>query len=87
MYNGRYRLTDLKTGKDIYPDMWTQVAAYKNLLVENGYPVDEVSIMNIPRADDEAFKHEMITPEKLQAHWEMFLHCREIYELRKKVKG
>lgn len=86
-YNGNYRLTDLKTGKDIYPEMWTQVAAYAQLLRENGYTVDEVSIMNIPRAEDEAFKHETITAEKLALHFELFLCCRKIYDLQKKVRG
>ena len=86
-YNGQYRLSDLKTGKDIYPDMWTQVAAYAQLLRENGLQVDEVSIINIPRAEDEAFKHETISPAKLALHWELFEHCREIYELNKKLRG
>lgn len=84
-YNGKYRLTDLKTGKDIYPEMWTQVAAYAQLLRENGHEVDDVSIMNIPRAEDEAFKHETIMPEKLELHWELFTHCLAIYELNKKI--
>ena len=87
LYNGAYRLTDLKTGKDIYPEMWTQVAAYRQLLIENGHPVDEVSIMNIPRAEDEAFKHETIDSGKMAVHWEIFQHCRAIYELNKQTGG
>ena len=80
IYEGKYRLTDIKTGKAIYPDMWTQVAGYWNLLIENGYPVDEVSIVNIPRAEDEQFKHEVISHNNLMLQWERFKLCREIYQ-------
>jgi len=48
-------LSDLKSGSGIYEDMIVQVAAYHNLLVENGYPVDRVRIINIPRSESENF--------------------------------
>ena len=84
-YNGKKRLTDLKTSKTIYPDQWTQVAGYWALALDNGLEVDEVSILNVPRAEDEEFLHPVIPMEKLRLHLERFKHSREIYELNKKL--
>jgi len=84
-YNGKKRLTDLKTSKTIYPDQWTQVAAYWGIMLDNGLEVDEVSILNIPRAEDEEFLHPVMAKEKLQLHLERFRHSRAIYDLNKSL--
>lgn len=84
-YNGKKRLTDLKTSKAIYPDQWTQVAGYWGIMIENGLEVDEVSILNIPRAEDEQFLHQVIERPNLELHLERFRHSRAIYDINKKV--
>ena len=82
--NGVWELIDLKTGKDIYEDHRYQLAAYKQLLIENGNPVDKCRIINIGRNEDEKFK-EMIF-EDTEKDFQIFLHCLNIYNLRKKTK-
>ncbi len=80
----RFRLTDLKTGKAIFPEMFAQVAGgYMPLLVENGYPVDEVEILNVPRIEDDAFDRQLIKPEKLPGYQEAFRILRRLYRLKK----
>ncbi len=86
IFDGKYRLSDIKTAKAIYPDQWTQVAGYWNLLKEQNLQVDEVSIINIPRAEDEQYIHAVIDPVLLNAHWRRFKLCREIYAVNKECK-
>lgn len=59
--DGLKELSDLKSGSGVYEDMIVQVAAYHNLLVENGYPVEIVRIINIPRSEDETFMDPEVT--------------------------
>lgn len=81
--NGRYTLIDLKTSKGIWPDMFTQVAAYCMLLRENGYQVDDVRILRIGRDESEGF--EDVKVPLLDLHWEKFLACLDIYNLNKQL--
>ena len=54
--DGVKTLLDVKTGKRIYWEALVQVAGgYKRLLEENGREVEQVTILNIPRTDDELF--------------------------------
>ncbi len=81
--NGKYTLVDLKTSKAIYDTHMIQLAAYKNLLEENGYKVEQVKILRIGRTDDEGF--EVRTQEDLTTEWELFKHLREVYRLKKQL--
>lgn len=85
-WDGILTLTDLKTGKGIYPEMYCQAIAYAEISKENGYPIEQVSILNVPRAEDEEFRHDFIKPEHYQVYKDIFLHCLEIYQLKKIVK-
>jgi hypothetical protein len=77
-------LIDFKTSKAIYPEMLHQLAAYKQLLEENGYPVKKARILRIGRDETEGF--EELLAGNLKLHWRIFKHCREIYELQKILK-
>lgn len=82
--DGVHTLLDFKTGKGVYQEAFYQVAAYKHLLVENGYfPVDAVKIIRIGKSADEGFE-ERATGD-LQNHWKVFLACQQIYELQKTI--
>ena len=81
--NGEYTLVDLKTSKAIYDTHMIQLAAYKNLLVENGYEVDQVKILRIGRTDDEGF--EVKTKKNLDVEWELFQNLRNVYRLKKQL--
>jgi len=82
--NGKYTLIDLKTSKAIYDTHFIQLAAYKNLLEENKYIVEQVMILRIGRTDDEGF--EVRKQNNLETEFELFKHLREVYELKKKLK-
>jgi len=85
--SGKFGLIDLKTGSGIYPEMIIQVAGgYANLLRESGYAVDFVKILNIPRSKTEGFMDKLIPPEVCRDALGVFVHCREIYNLKKLIK-
>ena len=79
-------LTDLKTGSGIYPEMKVQACAYADLLLDNGHLVESVSILNIPREEDERFEYCEIQSADWDIYAEAFRACRRIYDLKKKVK-
>lgn len=81
--DGEFWLLDFKTGKSIYPEMLIQLAAYRQLLVENGFPVSKAKILRIGRDETEGFEERTITNFVLQ--WELFQHCLEIYRLQKQI--
>lgn len=74
-------LVDFKTSKDIFPTAYVQVAAYRQLLVENGYIVDNVRILKIPAyAEQESFDEKQLL--HLEKYWTIFKHCLAIYKMR-----
>ena len=80
---GKRELIDLKTGKGIWPEHIYQVSALKILLEENGNSVDNVRVINIPRAEDEAFLEKVVTAAEWENGWQIFQHLLAIYNLRK----
>jgi len=81
--NGEMTLIDFKTCKAIYPEMICQLAAYKYLLEENGYPVKNSMILRVGRDENEGF--EIRRGGNLSDHWSIFAHCLGIYQLRQKI--
>jgi len=85
--NGKFGIIDLKTGSGVYPEMIVQVGGgYANLLRENGYLVEFVRILNIPRSKTEGFIDKLISPETCRYALQALIHCREIYNLQKLIK-
>jgi len=85
MLNDKPTLIDIKTsGSGIWPEMKHQVAAYKELLTENGYPVEDVMILRVGRSEDEGFEYASIG--NLDKHFELFKHCLAIYNIRKDLR-
>ncbi len=82
--NGKNTLIDLKTSKGIFPEMFTQVSAYQQLLIENGFPCEDVRILRIGRDESEGFDDRKVP--FLDLHWKRFLHCLAIYTLNKQIK-
>lgn len=82
--NGKYTLLDFKTSNAIYAEHIIQLSAYKQLLRENGYKVDEVRILRIGRTEDEGFEERKET--NLSNHWTLFEHLLEVYRLQKIIK-
>lgn len=84
--NGRWTLMDLKTSKGVYEGHKIQLSAYNNLLLENGYKVEQVLCLRVGRDETDWFDCVEVQPSEMSIYWEMFKHLREVYELRKKVK-
>ena len=82
--NGKLCLFDFKTSRGIFPEMLIQVVAYRQLLVEHGYKVDQTTILRIGRTADEGFEERLVN--ELDKRWQIFLHALEIYRLQKEVR-
>jgi hypothetical protein len=84
MLNGKKTLIDLKTSKACYSEHYTQCVAYRELLKENGYEVEDTRILRIGRDEKEGFSDIKVSNTDL--HWERFKLCHRIYQLNKKLK-
>jgi len=82
--NGELCLVDFKTSSGIFPEMMTQVAAYRQLLLEHGHSPIRAIMLRIGRTADEGFEERLIN--HLDKRWELFWHCLAIYNLQKEVK-
>lgn len=94
--DGARTLIDIKTSKAIYGDMYTQVAAYKKLLEENGFGIDttvdpntgmsmpSVYILRIGRTEEEGFEFRRVPG--LDLHLERFKNLRDQYEINRRLK-
>lgn len=80
---GLIALIDVKTSKAIYPEMHYQLAGYKHLWEENkpSMPIDSAHIVRLSKEDGAISFHTM---SDLKTEWQIFLHLRDLYELRKR---
>ncbi len=83
--NGKREIIDLKTGSGIYDEHIWQVATLKILLEENGFPVDGTRIVNIPRAETEAFSERVVSETENRIGWEIFQALLRVYYLKKEM--
>lgn len=83
--DGLHTLIDYKTGKAIYDEYFYQLAGYKQLLEENGYPVDRCIVLRIGRDEQEGFEVKEITD--LERETKIFNLCVELYYLIKNKNG
>jgi len=79
----RPTLLDFKSS-GIYPDQFIQLSAYKNLLKESKYAIEDCRILVIPTDKDKGFREAQ--REDVSVHWQIFKHCLQIYNLRKELK-
>lgn len=83
--NGKREIIDLKTGSGIYDEHIYQVAVLKVLLEENGFPVAATRVVNIPRAETEAFGERVISETENRVGWEIFRNLLSVYYLKKEM--
>ena len=81
--NGKLTLIDLKTSKACYPEHYTQVCAYEQLMIENVHTIEDVRILRIGRDPSEGFDDLSVTKRPLR--WKKFLNLRDIYFLNKEI--
>lgn len=73
-------LLDFKTGKRIYDEYFVQLAAYARLLREQGYPVRELRVLRLGRAEEDCEERSVTEQEKW---FSLFENLLNIYYLRK----
>lgn len=79
--DGEHTLIDFKTGKAIYDEYFVQLAAYKELLIENGFTVDKCRIIRVGRDEKEGFEDRVVsTTDKYFGIFESLLN---VYNLKK----
>jgi hypothetical protein len=84
--DGKLTLLDYKTG-GIFDEHLVQVAGgYLMLLEENGYKVDSVQILGIPRTDGDSFQKLAFPQFKWQFTKKIFINCLENYKTKKLIK-
>ena len=82
--DGKPTLLDFKTGKAIYPEYFVQLAAYAELLRENGCQVDECRILRIGRDETEGFEERSVADTR--KWFEVFQHLLAVYYLKKDLQ-
>lgn len=81
---GKKVLIDIKTSKNIYLDHEVQTVAYRRLLLENGYDVDECRILKVGRDENEGFTDHLITEYDMRFRY--FCLLLDSYRLHKQIK-
>ncbi len=82
--NGIATLVDFKTSKAIYEEMFIQVAAYWQILVESKRHITQARILRIGRDESEGFEDHNITD--IDLYWQIFYHALNIYQIKNKIK-
>lgn len=84
MLDGVPTLLDFKTGKAIYDEYFVQLSAYKELLIENGCPVEQCRILRVGRDETEGFEERTVTDTRL--YYQIFQNLLDVYYLKKQLK-
>jgi len=79
--DGRLWLVDFKTGGFYEDPCFIQSAAYRQMLIEHGYQVDDALVLQIQRGKKKPKPHEVDTD--WQHDFRKFMVCLELYNLRK----
>ena len=94
--DGALTLMDFKTGKGVWPEHFYQLAAYRQLLEENGYLFGENDtgilrlnlnrflILNVQRSESEAYYEKLKTD--VSACWMVFLDALNLYKDMQKAE-
>lgn len=81
--DGKPTLVDFKTGKAIYEEYFVQTSAYRELLEEHGYPVEEIKILRVGRDETEGFEERSITDSS--KYFEIFQSLLKVYYIKREV--
>lgn len=82
--DGKPTLLDFKTSKAIYPEYFVQLAAYAELLRENGCEVAETRILRVGRDATEGFEERSVADTR--KWFDIFRHLLDIYYLKKELQ-
>jgi hypothetical protein len=83
LHNGTVMaLVDLKTSNGLWPEHRLQVAAYRELLLENGYKVDRVILLHIDKETGDFAPHNLAD---LSRELKLFKLLLKVYPLMKSI--
>lgn len=83
LLDGKPTLLDFKTGKAIYEEYFVQLAAYAELLRENGLPVEETRILRVGRDETEGFEERSVSDTR--KWFSIFQNLLNVYYLKKEL--
>ena len=78
--DGEFVLIDFKTGNAVYDSYLCQLAAYRKLLEEQGWPVADARIVRISPNENDSV--EVGIELDLDRDWQCFQHALGVYRLR-----
>lgn len=81
--DGVRELIDLKFTRSIHNDQFFQLAAYRQLLAENGYPVDRVRIVRAERGEVKRRPFDERMLEDTGEHWDVFQAALALWRAQK----
>ena len=84
LLDGVPTLLDFKTGKAIYDEYFVQLAAYKALLHEHGYAVEQCRILRVGRDETEGFEERSVADTT--KYFMVFQNLLDVYYLKKDLK-
>ncbi len=77
---------DFKTSSAIYDDHCYQLSGYHQLLVENGYEVDEARIVRLSRDAGAEWSERALSVPELAPYWQVFKAALGLYTVIKLAK-
>ena len=80
--NGLPTLIDFKTSAAIYDDHLYQLAAYHQLLIEDGHEVSEARVLRLSRDEDAEFSEKVIPASGLAPYWQV---CKAALALHRAI--
>lgn len=77
--DGKRTVLDFKTGKDIYDSHYLQLAALKQLLIEQGKKPEDSAILSLGRVKGDGYKYGKENKENMPVFWQRFLCLLDDY--------
>ena len=86
--DGCLEIWDFKSGSGIYENNIYQLAALRQLIIENGYdPPQRVIPINIPKSPDDSFAIQSRNANNLEDEFEIFLSLVKIWNKQRDIKN
>jgi hypothetical protein len=85
LIGGKKHITDIKTGKDIYPEVGLQNSSYAHMMRANGKDVDEISVLLLVTGEDGKPTGKYKFATLIEDH-EAFLAAKKLYEWTNREK-
>ncbi|MCK9369909.1 hypothetical protein M0R04_08395 [Candidatus Dojkabacteria bacterium] len=81
LLDGLPTILDFKTSNAIWDEYFYQLAAYRQLILENDNPIDKAHILRFSKGNNVEFEDRLIS--SFNNEFTLFKHCLSIYQLLK----